>query len=101
MKPAPFDYVAPTSVDEACRLLVESGGGATVLAGGQTLMPLLALRMSQPFVVIDVTRIAALNGVSRGQGVTRIGPVLRQNAALDDKLLHRHCLLYTSDAADE
>ena len=49
MKPAPFDYVAPETVEEACERLAEAGGGATVLAGGQTLMQLLALRMSQPF----------------------------------------------------
>jgi carbon-monoxide dehydrogenase medium subunit len=90
VKAAPFDYVAPASIDEACRLLAEAGGGATILAGGQTLMPLLALRMSQPFVVVDVTRIAELSGVSRGPGVTRIGPVLQQNAALANEMLHRH-----------
>src|SRR5690349_4890124 len=44
MKPAPFDYYAPTTVEGVCKLLAEAGGGATVLAGGQTLMPLLALR---------------------------------------------------------
>ena len=42
MKPAPFDYVAPTTVEEALQVLAEAGGGATVLAGGQTLMPLLS-----------------------------------------------------------
>ena len=63
MKPAPFDYYAPTTVDEACGLLAESGGGATIIAGGQTLMPLLALRMSQPFVLVDINRITALKGV--------------------------------------
>ena len=40
MKPAPFDYVAPQTVEAACAILAEAGGGATVLAGGQTLMPL-------------------------------------------------------------
>jgi carbon-monoxide dehydrogenase medium subunit len=65
MKPAPFDYYAPRTIEEACRLLAEAGGGATVLAGGQTLMPLLALRMSQPFILIDINKIGALNGVTR------------------------------------
>ena len=63
MKPAPFDYYAPTTIEEACTLLAEAGGGATVLAGGQTLMPLLALRMSQPFILVDINRIEALKGV--------------------------------------
>lgn len=87
MKPAPFDYYAPASIAEACQLLSEAGGGATILAGGQTLMPLLALRMSQPFILIDITRIAALKGVTRSAGITRIGPILKQNDAIDDATL--------------
>ncbi len=87
MKPAPFDYVAPDTVEEACAVLAEAGGGATVLAGGQTLMPLLALRMSQPFILVDINRVAALTGVTRGGGATRIGPTLRQNEALADPAL--------------
>ena len=82
MKPAPLDYVAPSTIEEACTLLTEAGGGATLLAGGQTLMPLLALRMSQPFILIDLNRIAALKGVTRENGSTRIGPMLRQNEIL-------------------
>jgi aerobic carbon-monoxide dehydrogenase medium subunit len=89
VKPAPFDYYAPTTVEEACQLLSEAGGGATVLAGGQTLMPLLALRMSQPFILVDINRIKALKGVSRTQGTTRIGPVTRQNDALGDATLQQ------------
>ncbi|WP_428310062.1 FAD binding domain-containing protein [Hydrocarboniphaga sp.] len=87
MKPAPFDYVAPTTIEEACTHLAEAGGGATLLAGGQTLMPLLALRMSQPFVLIDINRIAALKGVSRDDGGTRIGPIMRQNDVIADATL--------------
>ena len=87
MKPAPFDYFAPSSIAEACQLLSEAGGGATILAGGQTLMPLLALRMSQPFILIDITRIAALKGITRNAGITRIGPITRQNEALADATL--------------
>ena len=90
MKPAPFDYVAPTTIEEACERLAEAGGGATVLAGGQTLMPLLALRMSQPFILVDINRIAALKGVSRVDGGTRVGPVSRQNHVLADATLGQH-----------
>ncbi len=82
MKPAPFDYIAPATIEEACAVLAEAGGGATVLAGGQTLMPLLNLRMSQPFVVVDINRIAELKGITRSDGGTRIGPVTRQAEAL-------------------
>ncbi len=87
MKPAPFDYYAPATIEEACGLLAEAGGGATILAGGQTLMPLLALRMSQPFILVDINRIAALKGISRSAGSTRIGPVTRQNEAIADATL--------------
>lgn len=87
MKPAPFDYYAPKTIEEACTLLAEAGGGATVLAGGQTLLPLLALRMSQPFILVDINRIAALKGISRVDGATRIGPAIRQNDIIADQTL--------------
>lgn len=90
MKPAPFAYARPSTVEEACRLLDEAGGGATVIAGGQTLMPLLNLRMSQPFVLVDINGIEALKGVSRADGATRIGPATRQVDALRDGVLARH-----------
>jgi len=89
MKPAPFDYVAPATVEEACAILSEAGGGATVIAGGQTLMPLLNLRMSQPFILVDINRIAALKGISRSGNATRIGPVTRQCEALASEQLAR------------
>jgi carbon-monoxide dehydrogenase medium subunit len=90
MKPAPFDYYAPTTIDEACALLAEADGGATLLAGGQTLLPLLALRMSQPFIVVDINRIQTLKGITRGERLTRIGAVTRQNEAIADATLNQH-----------
>jgi aerobic carbon-monoxide dehydrogenase medium subunit len=87
MKPAPFDYVAPATIAEACTILAEAGGGATILAGGQTLMPLLNLRMSQPFIVLDINKIAELKGISRSEGGTRIGPVTRQCEILEGSQL--------------
>lgn len=87
MKPAPFDYAAPRSVPEALQILADAGGGATVLAGGQTLMPLLALRMSQPFILVDINRIAALAGISQTADATRIGAATRQADALVDREL--------------
>ena len=82
MKPAPFDYVAPATIDEACAVLAEAGGGATVLAGGQTLMPLLNLRMSQPFVVIDLAKVSGLAGITVSAEGVRIGAMTRQADAL-------------------
>ncbi|MCJ2178987.1 FAD binding domain-containing protein [Novosphingobium album (ex Hu et al. 2023)] len=90
MKPAPFDYARPSSIAEACAILSEAGGGATVIAGGQTLMPLLNLRMSQPFILVDINGIADLKGVSRVDGGTRVGPATRQADALRDETLARH-----------
>ena len=87
MKPAPFGYIAPATIDEACKVLAEAGGGATVLAGGQTLMPLLNLRMSQPFIIVDINKIAQLKGISRSDGGTRIGPVTRQCEIFDGSQL--------------
>ena len=87
MKPAPFDYYAPASVAEACQLLSEAGGGATVIAGGQTLMPLLNLRMSQPFILVDINNIAELKGISAVDGGIRIGPATRQYEVLESELL--------------
>ena len=90
MKPAPFDYVAPKTIDEACTALAEAGGGATILAGGQTLLPLLNLRMSQPFIILDINHIAELKGITRSGGGTRIGPVTRQCEAIDSEVLQQH-----------
>ena len=87
MKPAPFDHVAPSTIKEACDILAEAGGGATILAGGQTLMPLLNLRMSQPFILVDINQVDSLKGVSRTDGGVRIGPMTRQADALKDSLL--------------
>jgi carbon-monoxide dehydrogenase medium subunit len=89
MKPAPFDYVAPTSIEAACTLLAEAGGGATLLAGGQTLMPLLNLRMSQPFIIVDINKIEALQGITRVDGATRIGPMTRQCEVITNESLAR------------
>jgi carbon-monoxide dehydrogenase medium subunit len=89
MKPAPFDYALPATIDEACAILAEAGGGAAVLAGGQTLMPLLNLRMSQPFIIVDINKIAELKGIERIAGGTRIGPMTRQSEATESEALAR------------
>jgi carbon-monoxide dehydrogenase medium subunit len=89
MKPAPFDYVAPATIEEACSVLEAAGGGATVLAGGQTLLPLLNLRMSQPFIIVDIGKISELKGIVRLGGATRIGPMVRQCEILADEGLAR------------
>lgn len=83
MKPSAFDYLAPTTVAEAVASLAGNFGDSSVIAGGQTLMPLLAIRLSAPSRLIDINRIAELRGVERTGAETRIGAATRQNTLLE------------------
>lgn len=89
MKPAPFDYHAPATTEEACSILAEAGGGAAVLAGGQTLIPLMNLRISQPFIIVDINKISALKGITRADGSIRVGPMTRQCEVIASESLMR------------
>jgi len=84
MKSAPFEYVAPATVDEAVRLLAEHGDEAKVLAGGQSLVPVLALRLARPGVLVDVNRVDGLAGVRRDNGRVRVGALTRHAAVERD-----------------
>lgn len=77
MKPAPFDYFAPTTVDEVRDLLKRYGDDAKILAGGQSLVPVMALRLSQPSVVIDVNRVGELDYIRDDAHGLAIGAVTR------------------------
>jgi aerobic carbon-monoxide dehydrogenase medium subunit len=78
MKPAPFDYVAPRSLDEALEALADGGSDAKLLAGGQSLIPLLNFRLARPSLLIDLNRVDELAYVSsRDQGIA-IGAMTRQ-----------------------
>jgi carbon-monoxide dehydrogenase medium subunit len=81
MKLPPFDYEAPQTVSEAVGLLAEHGDEASVLAGGQSLIPLLALRLARPEVLIDINGIAELSGVSATDGWMAIGAMTREYVA--------------------
>ncbi|HKE76589.1 MAG TPA: xanthine dehydrogenase family protein subunit M [Acidimicrobiales bacterium] len=78
MKPAPFDYVAPTTVEESVAALADGSGDAKVLAGGQSLVPILALRLSRFDRLVDLGRVASLRGVSRRNGTLTVGAMTRQ-----------------------
>lgn len=95
MKAAPFDYAAPTEVDEALALLDEFADDAKVLAGGQSLVPLLALRMSRFDQLVDVNRIAALRGVERDGDTLVIGAMTRQATIERDDTVRRCAPLVT------
>jgi len=73
MKPAPFDYHAPQSLEEAAALLTELGDGAKLLGGGQSLIPMLALRLTVFDHLVDLGRIAELRGIERRNGSLWIG----------------------------
>jgi 2-furoyl-CoA dehydrogenase FAD binding subunit len=78
MKPARFDYVRAESLAEAHAVLAAEGGDATVIAGGQSLLPLLSTRLARPKVVVDIMRIPGLDVVARENGGIRVGAGARQ-----------------------
>ena len=79
MKPAKFDYYAPTELEEALDLLNEHGDDAKILAGGQSLVPMMNMRLARPAVIIDINRISALNYVETSdKGGLSIGAMTRQ-----------------------
>lgn len=87
MKPAPFEYHAPRSLEEALALLDSEGPDARVIAGGQSLVPMLALRLARPEVLIDLNRIPELAGIRQEGSTIRIGAMTRQAHALASPLI--------------
>ena len=87
MKPAKFDYYDPRSLEEALTLLDTHQGDGKVLAGGQSLMPLLNMRLARPNIVVDINRIKELNYVRASDGGIAIGALARQRALQTEKLI--------------
>lgn len=79
MLPSGFEYHRASTIEDACRLLDELGEDAKILAGGQSLIPLLKLRFAAPAHLIDVNGIAELTGISEGDGTLTIGALTRHN----------------------
>src|SRR3981081_2992331 len=84
MKPRPFDYVRPDTVEEAVAILAEHGDDARILAGGQTLLAMLNLRVVEPAILVDITRIPELAVIreidaEKGGGKIEVGAVVTQN----------------------
>jgi carbon-monoxide dehydrogenase medium subunit len=77
MFPAAFDYRSPSTLDEALAVLADRGDDAKVMAGGQSLIPLLKLRFSQPALVVDIGRLPGLKDIKRDDGHVRIGALVR------------------------
>ncbi|HET9628840.1 MAG TPA: FAD binding domain-containing protein [Novosphingobium sp.] len=91
MKSAPFDYVEAGSAEEAVHLIGEAGSDGAILAGGQTLMPLLALRVASPAVLVDINPAADMAGISESGSGLRVAARTRQAHARKDPLVAR-CL---------
>ncbi len=80
MKPSQFAYARPDHIDEVTALLAEHRGAAAILAGGQSLVPLLNRRAARPELVVDINRVAGMAFVDDGSGVLRVGACTRQLA---------------------
>jgi len=97
MKAAPFDYRRVTSIDEACRALADGGDDSRLIAGGQTLVPLMAMRLARPTLLIDINGIAEMSGIAIDGGHLVIGAGTRQAEVLDSPIV-KSCLPLLTDA---
>jgi CO/xanthine dehydrogenase FAD-binding subunit len=86
MKPAPFEYIRPASLAEACALLA-ADEDARVIAGGQTLVPMLAMRLARPAKLIDILRLPELAGIRAEAGAVTVGAATRQAQAERDSVI--------------
>jgi CO/xanthine dehydrogenase FAD-binding subunit len=86
MKPAPFEYVRPGSLAEACEILADDDD-ARVIAGGQTLVPMLAMRLARPARLIDILRLPELAGIREEKGAIVVGATTRQAQAERDPVI--------------
>ena len=99
MKPPRFDYHAPATIDEAIALLARYGGDGKVLAGGQSLMPLLNFRLSRPAALIDLNGIASLAYIRENDGEVRLGAMTRQRTIEFSPVVQRRLPLLTEATA--
>jgi aerobic carbon-monoxide dehydrogenase medium subunit len=93
VKPPRFDYLAPAALDEALDLLRDLGEGAKVLAGGQSLVPLLNFRLARPTHLVDLNEVAGLDGIRVDGGHLAIGAMTRQRAVETSALVRERCPL--------
>src|SRR5437773_9348924 len=89
MKPAPLEYVAVHTVEEALQVLARYDGNARVLAGGQSLIPLLNMRLMRPAAVIDINRIPGLDAITETPDTVRIGALARYSTLERSPLVQR------------
>jgi carbon-monoxide dehydrogenase medium subunit len=93
--PATFEYFCPSNIPEAIELLRRGGDGAKVLAGGQSLIPLLKLRLASPAIIVDINRIPGLDFITEEAGSLRIGALTRMSeVGASDLVRRRYPLLH-------
>ena len=93
MIPTEFEYLAPTTVEEALAALAEHGDDAKILAGGQSLLPVLRMRLNAPEVIIDLGKIEALRGIRDDGDAIVIGAMTPHSVVGSDALVSEHALL--------
>jgi aerobic carbon-monoxide dehydrogenase medium subunit len=98
MYPAPFEYLRPSTIDEAIALLTRHGDDAKLLAGGHSLIPAMKLRLAQPRFIVDLARVGALNGIRENGGQISIGAMTTHYEIESSALLRDKCPLLPETA---
>jgi carbon-monoxide dehydrogenase medium subunit len=93
MIPAPFAYARPTTVDEALQAVASGGEDVKILAGGQSLIPVMRLRLAAPETVVDLSKVAELRGVREEEDAIVIGAMTTHSDVLSDPLIGRYAPL--------
>jgi carbon-monoxide dehydrogenase medium subunit len=91
--PSPFDYVAASSVEEAVQALAQAGEDAKVLAGGQSLVPVLRLRLATPTTLVDLNKISELRGVREDGDAVVVGAMTTHHDVINNELIAEHAAL--------
>jgi carbon-monoxide dehydrogenase medium subunit len=99
MIPSAFDYARPSTVDEAVRVLAEAGEDAKLLAGGQSLIPVLRMRLAAPSLLVDLGRVEGLRGITESGDELVIGAMTRHADVLRDPLVARYAPLLAQATA--
>lgn len=90
MKPAPFEYHVPDSIEQALDLMSQYAGEAQILAGGQSLVPAMNFRIAQPTRLVDLNQVSELSYIREDEGVIRVGAMTRERHLEMDSLVEKH-----------
>lgn len=95
-----FKYASPESVDEVCRLLAEHGDDSAIIAGGQSLMPMMRTRAARPAYVVDINGLPDRSYIEHEGGEVRIGCLARHADVVDSPVVREHCPILAEVAAE-